>query len=64
MVDGFEYVFARYEKLGIIGNNGTGKSTFIKMLTGQVAPDAGEIEIGETVRSATTVRMGCDLMNR
>ena len=50
LVDGFEYVFARYEKLGIIGNNGTGKSTFIKMLTGQVAPDAGEIEIGETVR--------------
>ena len=44
------YTFSRYEKLGIVGNNGTGKSTFIKMLLGQVAPDSGTIEVGETVR--------------
>lgn len=46
----FYYTFARYEKLGIIGNNGTGKSTFIKMLLGSVAPDSGTIEVGETVK--------------
>lgn len=46
----FYYTFARYEKLGIVGNNGTGKSTFIKMLLGQVAPDSGTIEVGETVK--------------
>ena len=44
------YTFARYEKLGIVGNNGTGKSTFIKMLLGHVAPDSGVIEVGETVK--------------
>ena len=46
----FYYTFARYEKLGIVGNNGTGKSTFIKMLLGRVAPDTGTIEVGETVK--------------
>ncbi len=46
----FYYNFARYEKLGIVGNNGTGKSTFIKMLLGHVAHDSGTIEVGETVR--------------
>lgn len=45
----FYYTFSRYEKLGIVGDNGTGKSTFIKMLLGKVAPDNGNIEIGETV---------------
>ena len=47
---GFYYTFARYEKLGVVGNNGTGKSTFIKMLLGKVAPDSGAIEVGETVK--------------
>ena len=46
----FNYIFARYEKLGIVGNNGTGKSTFIKMLMGEVEPDSGRFDIGETVR--------------
>ena len=46
----FYYTFARYEKLGVVGNNGTGKSTFIKMLLGKVAPDSGVIEVGETVK--------------
>ncbi|MDR1676112.1 MAG: ABC-F family ATP-binding cassette domain-containing protein [Tannerella sp.] len=46
----FNYTFARYEKLGIIGDNGTGKSTFIKMLIGEVSPDSGRFDIGETVR--------------
>ena len=46
----FYYNFARFEKMGIIGNNGTGKSTLIKMLLGQVQPDSGRFDIGETVR--------------
>lgn len=46
----FYYNFARFEKLGIIGNNGTGKSTFIKLLMGLVEPDCGKFDIGETVR--------------
>ena len=46
----FYYNFARFEKMGIVGNNGTGKSTFIKMLLGEVKPDSGKFDIGETVR--------------
>jgi ATP-binding cassette subfamily F protein uup len=50
ILSGFNYTFARYEKLGLIGNNGTGKSTFIKMLVGEIAPDSGRFDVGETVR--------------
>ncbi len=50
IVEDFNYVFARYEKMGIVGNNGTGKSTFIKMLIGEMEPDSGRFDIGETVR--------------
>ena len=50
ILDDFSYTFARYEKMGIVGNNGTGKSTFIKMLMGIVPPDSGTIDVGETVR--------------
>ena len=46
----FYYNFARYEKMGIVGNNGTGKSTFIKMLLGEVKPDSGRFDIGQTVK--------------
>ena len=46
----FYYNFSRFEKMGIVGNNGTGKSTFVKMLLGEVAPDGGKFDIGETVR--------------
>jgi len=49
ILEDFNYVFARYEKMGIVGNNGTGKSTFIKMLMGEVLPDKGTFDIGETV---------------
>lgn len=46
----FYYNFARYEKMGIVGKNGTGKSTFVKLLLGKVAPDSGRFDIGETVK--------------
>lgn len=46
----FYYNFSRFEKMGIVGNNGTGKSTFIKMLLGKVTPDCGKFDIGDTVR--------------
>lgn len=50
ILDDFTYTFARYEKLGIIGGNGVGKSTFIKMLQGLIEADSGEWNVGETVR--------------
>lgn len=50
ILDNFYYNFARFEKMGIVGNNGMGKSTFIKMLLGEVQPDSGKFDIGETVR--------------
>ncbi|GAP73328.1 hypothetical protein SAMD00024442_8_22 [Candidatus Symbiothrix dinenymphae] len=50
IVEDFNYIFSRYEKLGIIGNNGTGKSTFIKMLIGAEQPDSGRFDVGETVK--------------
>jgi len=49
ITDDFNYIFTRYEKMGIVGNNGTGKSTFVKMLLGKETPDGGAFEIGETV---------------
>ena len=50
IIEDFSYTFARYEKVGIVGNNGAGKSTFIKLLIGQIVPDGGTIDVGETVR--------------
>ena len=50
ILDDFSYIFARYEKMGIVGNNGTGKSTFLKILMGEQQPDSGTLDIGQTVR--------------
>ena len=50
ILDKFSYAFSRYEKMGIVGDNGTGKSSFLKVLLGQLAPDSGRLDIGETVR--------------
>ncbi len=50
ILDNFSYTFARYEKLGIVGHNGAGKSTFIKLLQGLIPVDSGEWNVGETVR--------------
>lgn len=50
ILDDFSYIFSRYEKMGIVGNNGTGKSTFVKLLIGREKPDSGTLSIGETVR--------------
>jgi ATP-binding cassette subfamily F protein uup len=49
MLDDFSYNFQRQERLGVVGNNGTGKTTFLKMLTGEAEPDKGKIVIGETI---------------
>ena len=50
MLDDFSYKFSRYERVGIVGRNGAGKSTFLNLLTGVLQPDKGSIEIGETLR--------------
>lgn len=50
ILDDFNYIFSRYEKLGIVGDNGVGKSTFIKLLLDRIQPDSGYFEIGETVK--------------
>ena len=50
ILNDFNYIFSRYEKLGIVGDNGVGKSTFIKLLLDRIQPDSGYFEIGETVK--------------
>ncbi len=50
ILEDWSYTFARYEKVGIVGDNGAGKSTFIKLLLGELAPDSGRFDIGETVK--------------
>lgn len=50
ILNGWSYDFARYEKVGIVGDNGAGKSTFIKLLLGELQPDSGHFDIGETVK--------------
>ena len=52
IVEGFSYNFARFEKIGIVGNNGSGKTSFLNLLTGQLKPESGTIEVGETVKIA------------
>lgn len=60
ILNDFSYTFSRYEKMGIVGDNGSGKSTFIKMLMGEVAPDSGTIDIGESVRFGYYSQAGLD----
>ncbi len=54
----FTYIFSRYEKMGIVGNNGAGKTTFIRMLMGELKPDKGKIVVGKTVRFGYYSQMG------
>ena len=61
ILDDFNYTFARYEKLGIVGNNGVGKTTFIKLLLDIVKPDSGYFDIGETVKFAHYSQEGINL---
>lgn len=60
ILDDFNYVFSRYEKMGIVGNNGAGKSTFIKLLLGLVPPDSGHFDVGQTVRFGYYSQEGID----
>ena len=50
MIDDFTYIFLRDDRIGIIGKNGCGKSTLMKIITGNLKPDSGSVEIGDTVR--------------
>ena len=50
LIDNYEYIFLKNDRIGIIGPNGCGKSTLLKMIYGNVEPDAGTIEIGQTIR--------------
>lgn len=61
ILDRFSYVFKRGERVGIIGKNGTGKSTFLNLLTGKIAPDVGKIIIGETVQFGYYTQQGIEI---
>jgi ABC transport system ATP-binding/permease protein len=60
LIDNFSYKFSRFEKAGIIGKNGTGKTTFLKLLTGSLQPDKGNIEIGQTIKFGFYRQEGID----
>lgn len=60
LLSNFSYKFSRFEKIGIIGENGTGKSTFLNLITGSIAPDSGSVEIGETVKFGYYRQEGID----
>ncbi|MDL2277888.1 ABC-F family ATP-binding cassette domain-containing protein [Parabacteroides sp. OttesenSCG-928-G07] len=61
IVNDYTYEFARYEKMGIVGDNGTGKTTFIRMLLGEIAPDSGHFDIGQTIRFGYYSQAGAEL---
>lgn len=61
ILDGFEYVFKKGERIGIIGKNGTGKSTFLNMLTQSIQPDAGKVIIGDTVKFGYYTQSGINI---
>lgn len=63
ILDGLNYTFARYEKLGIVGDNGVGKTTFVKLLLGLIQPDSGHFELGETVRFGYYSQEGISFKN-
>ncbi len=60
MLDDFSYKFSRYERVGIVGNNGAGKSTFLNLMTGYLQPEKGKIERGETLRIGYYRQQGMD----
>lgn len=60
LIEDFSYKFSRFEKVGIVGNNGTGKSTFLNLITGSMAPDAGKIDIGKTIKFGYYRQEGID----
>src|SRR5690606_31687987 len=60
ILDGFTYDFQRGERIGIIGKNGTGKSTFLNILTGKIPPDSGKVIIGETIQLGYYTQSGID----
>jgi ATP-binding cassette subfamily F protein uup len=64
ILDDFSYTFNRYEKMGIIGENGTGKTTFLNILTGLVPPDSGTVDVGESVRFGYYRQQGIDFDER
>lgn len=64
ILDHFYYNFSRYEKMGIIGNNGTGKTTFLKLLLGMERPDEGRFVVGETVRFGYFSQQGMEFDNQ
>ena len=61
LLDQFEYVFKTGERVGIIGKNGTGKTTFLNMITGELAPDAGKVIVGETVKFGYYTQKGINI---
>ena len=63
ILDDFEYIFARFDKVGIVGENGVGKSTFVKMLQGMVKPDSGYFDVGDTVKFGYYGQEGIEFNN-
>lgn len=63
ILDDFEYIFARFDKVGIVGENGVGKSTFVKMLQGMVKPDSGHFDVGDTVKFGYYGQEGIEFNN-
>ena len=61
ILDGFDYTFKKGERIGILGKNGVGKSTFLNIITGKEKPDSGKINIGETINYGYFTQVGLDV---